>query len=199
MIFGSALPVAEAYARLLAGPGARRGLIGPAEAPRLWDRHLLNSAVVAEFVPDGCVLADIGSGAGLPGVVLAILRPRTHVVLIEPMARRTVFLLEVAGQLGLENVEVRRGRAEDLAGQIRADVVTARAVASLDRLAVLASGVARPGGVVLAIKGRGATSEVDRARTVLRELGASEVQLVKAGAGLLSEPATVVRFRTARR
>ena len=196
-IFGSALPVVEAYARLLAGPGVERGLIGPAEAPRLWDRHLLNSAAVAELVPDSCVLADIGTGAGLPGLVLAILRPRARVILVEPMARRTVFLLEAAGQLGLENIEVRRGRAEDFTGQIRADVVTARAVAGLDKLAVLASGVARPGGLVLAIKGRSAAGELDRARPVLRKLGATEVQLVQAGLGLLSEPATVIRFRTA--
>ncbi|HEX9034860.1 MAG TPA: 16S rRNA (guanine(527)-N(7))-methyltransferase RsmG, partial [Streptosporangiaceae bacterium] len=152
-VFGSALPVAQAYADLLAGPGVERGLIGPGETGRIWDRHLLNCAVVAELVPSPCALADLGSGAGLPGIVLAIVLPEVRVILVEPMARRTIFLAECADRLGLANVEIRRGRAQELAGQVEADVVTARAVASLDRLAILAAGLARPGGTVLAIKG----------------------------------------------
>ncbi|MHB1877399.1 MAG: 16S rRNA (guanine(527)-N(7))-methyltransferase RsmG, partial [Streptosporangiaceae bacterium] len=130
-VFGPALGVAEHYAQLLAGAGVERGLIGPAEAGRIWERHLLNCGVVAELVPHGGVLADLGSGAGLPGIVLAMLRPGTEVVLIEPMARRTAFLSECAAELGLANVRVERSRAEDLAGRLEADVVTARAVAPL--------------------------------------------------------------------
>jgi len=143
-------------------------------------------------------LADLGSGAGLPGLVLAILLPEIRVVLVEPMARRTSFLEECVGELGLGNVTVCRGRAEDLAGEIRADVVTARAVASLDRLAVLASGLARPGGLVLAIKGATAAAELEQARPVLRQLGATAAEIVTAGSGLVEQPATVVKFRTRR-
>ncbi len=198
-IFGSALPTAVAYARMLAGPGVERGLIGPSEAARIWDRHLLNSAAVAELVPAHCEIADLGSGAGLPGVVLAILRPDAHVVLVDPMARRTAFLAECAERLGLTNVTVRRGRAEELAGQIEADLVTARAVASLDKLAGLAAGLARPGGTVLAIKGASALAELDRARPVLDRLGAWGAEVVVVGAGVLAQPTTVVRFRTSER
>ena len=209
-------------------------MIGPGETQRLWDRHLLNSAVVAELIPQtaveparsqrpigesaatagithrsrgtsgeklaaaqaGIELADLGSGAGLPGLVLAIVLPHIQVVLVEPMARRTTFLEECVSELGLRNVAVCRGRAEDLAGEIRADVVTARAVASLDRLAVLASALARPGGLVLAIKGATAAAELERARPVLRQLGATGAEIVAAGSGLVDQPATVVRFRT---
>lgn len=201
-LFGARLPLVRAYAELLAGPGVERGLIGPSETERLWDRHLLNSGVLAELIPvaeAGTVhVADLGSGAGLPGVVLAILRPDARFTLIEPMARRTVFLLECVAALGLRNVEVRRSRAEESAGQVGADVVTSRAVTSLDRLAVLAAGLARPGGLVLAIKGAAARDELDLAMPVLQRLGATGIDVVKAGAGLLSQPTTVVRFRTAR-
>jgi 16S rRNA (guanine527-N7)-methyltransferase len=195
-IFGPALPVAQAYARLLAGPGIERGLLGPGESARLWDRHLLNSAVVAELVPVGARVADLGSGAGLPGIVLAILLPDSEVTLIEPMERRTSFLAECVTELGLDNARVLRGRAEDLAGQVAADVVTARAVAKLDRLAVLTVGLARPGGLVLAIKGATAFSEVAQAGHVFRRLGVRGLEIVEAGAGVLSEPTTVVRFTT---
>jgi 16S rRNA (guanine527-N7)-methyltransferase len=195
-IFGPMLPAAQAYAELLADAGVQRGLLGPGEAGRLWERHLLNCAVVAELVPASGRLIDLGSGAGLPGIVLAMLLPGVHVTLLEPMARRTVFLTECVRELGLANVEVIRGRAEDLAGEIDGDVVTARAVAALDRLAVLASGVSRPGGLVLAIKGASAADELDRAWPVLRRLGAVNVELIAAGAGRISQPATVVRWRT---
>ncbi len=196
-IFGSALPVAEAYAALLAGPGIERGLIGPAERPRLWDRHLLNSAVVAELVPQRAKLADLGSGAGLPGVVLAILLPEADVTLVEPMERRTAFLAECVAELDLRNVSIRRGRAEDLAGQLAAEVVVSRAVARLDRLAVLAAALGRPGAQVLAIKGASAAAEAAAARPVLDQLGVDAVEIVAVGADFLKEPTTVVRFRTA--
>ena len=159
-MFGTAIGQAERYAGLLAGPGVERGLLGPGEAARLWDRHLLNCAVVAELVPSPCSLIDLGSGAGLPGIVLAMLLPGITVTLLEPMARRVAFLEECIQILGLANAEVRRGRAEDVTGLLAADVVTARAVAPLDKLAGLAIGLLKPGGVVLAIKGAGAAADV---------------------------------------
>lgn len=188
---------------MLAGSGVERGLIGPGETGRLWERHLLNSAAVAELVPpndDGPLcLADLGSGAGLPGIVLAIMLPGVQVVLVEPMARRTAFLAECVEGLGLPNVQVRRGRAEDLAGSIQADVVTARAVARLDRLAGLAVGLARPGGLVLAMKGASAAEELRRAEHELRRLGTRDAEVVLAGSGVIEPPATVVRFRVGAR
>ncbi len=198
VVFGGALPTAEAYAELLAGPGVERGLIGPDEATRIWDRHLLNCGVVAELLPDRGLLADLGSGAGLPGLVLAMLRPQVEVVLVEPMARRTAFLAECVGALGLDNVRIERGRAEDLTGKMAADVVTARAVARLERLAPLAAGLARPGGQVLAIKGASAADEIAVAEPALRRLGATEVSIVSLGDGVLDQPTTVVRFVTRR-
>jgi 16S rRNA (guanine527-N7)-methyltransferase len=188
--------LAEAYAALLAGPGVERGLIGPSEAARIWDRHLLNCAVVATLIPQSCVVADLGSGAGLPGLVLAIMRPLAQVVLVEPMARRTAFLAECIGELGLTNLTVRRARAEELAGQIGADIVISRAVARLDRLAGIASGLARPGGLILAIKGDAAAEELDQAKPVLDRLGATDVGVISVGAGVISQPTTVIRFRT---
>jgi len=194
------MPEIVKYAQLLVGAGVERGLIGPAEAERIWDRHLLNCGVVAELVPatpsEPAEVADLGSGAGLPGLVLAILLPQVRVTLVEPMARRAAFLLEAMAELGLGNVQVRRARAEELAGKIRADVVTSRAVARLDRLAVLAVGLARPGGLVLAIKGAAARQELDRARPVLQRIGATGAEVVSAGAGLLDQRTIVVRFKT---
>ncbi len=242
--------------RCLPVAGVERGLIGPAEAGRIWERHLINSGLLAELLParflDGRLaggdraasagaasggvmasgesvvsqpvaggpvaggpvpgapaagpiagrVADLGSGAGLPGLVLAILRPDLQVTLVEPMARRTVFLAECVDALGLGNVEIRRGRAEDLAGQLHADVVTSRAVARLERLAVLSAGLCRPGGLVLAIKGASAVAELDQARSVLRRLGGSDAEVVIVGqdlaaGGLIEQPTTVIRFRTA--
>jgi 16S rRNA (guanine527-N7)-methyltransferase len=196
VIFGSALPVAQAYAALLAGPGIERGLIGPGERARIWDRHLLNSAVVAELLPAKSLIVDLGSGAGLPGLVLAMLLPDAELVLVEPMERRTVFLGECAVALELANVTVRRGRAEDLAGQLKADVVVSRAVAKLDRLAGLAAGLARPGAQVLAIKGSSAAAEVQAAGPMLRQLAVTDVEILSVGEKLLPQPTTVVRFRT---
>jgi 16S rRNA (guanine527-N7)-methyltransferase len=193
-MFGSAFETAERYAELLVGRGVERGLIGPRETGRLWDRHLMNCAAVAELVPRPCSLIDLGSGAGLPGIVLAMLLPACQVVLLEPMARRVAFLEECVRVLDLQNTVVRRERAEDAAGHLVADVVTARAVAPLERLAGLALGLTRPGGLVLAIKGAGAAAEIERARPVLRRLGARDVAVVHAGNGRVSPPPTVVRF-----
>jgi 16S rRNA (guanine527-N7)-methyltransferase len=196
-VFGPALATAEAFAGILATRGAEQGLIGPREVPRLWDRHLLNCAVVAELI-DGQyrTLVDIGSGAGLPGLVLAMLRPELTITLLEPMERRCRFLADCVTELGLANASVLRGRAEDVAraGLLRADVATARAVAPLPRLAELAVGLVRPGGMVLAIKGITAQEELQNAGPVLRRIGARSAEVVRAGQGKVIPATTVVRF-----
>jgi 16S rRNA (guanine527-N7)-methyltransferase len=192
-VFGSALPAAVRYAGILATRGVEQGLLGPREVPRLWDRHLLNCAVVAELIePRRNTLTDLGSGAGLPGLVLAMVLPDTAVTLLEPMERRCRFLSECVTELGLANVSVLRGRAEDVT--LRTEVVTARAVAPLPRLAELAMGVVRPGGMILAIKGRTAAEELKAARPVLRRIGARDAQVVRAGQGKVVPATTVVRF-----
>lgn len=171
------------------------GVIGPREVPRLWDRHLLNCAVVAELVPDGTgTLADVGSGAGLPGVVLAMLLPEVRVTLIEPLERRAKFLGECVTELDLANAVVVRARAEDLNGKMAVDVAVARAVAPLDRLAPLAAGVVRRGGMVLAIKGSSAEAELAKAQPSLRGIGARGAKVLRAGHGKVSPATTVVRF-----
>ena len=193
-IFGQAAPKAAHYARLLAGPGVDRGLIGPNEIPRLWERHLLNCAVVASLVPTPCSLVDLGSGAGLPGIVLALLLPDAKVTLLEPMAKRAAFLEECVTELGLDNAGVRRARAEELAGTLMVDVVTARAVAPLDRLAAMAVRLLRPGGIVLAIKGAKAAQEVEAASAALSRLAVRHVEVLRAGDGKVDPAATVVRL-----
>jgi 16S rRNA (guanine527-N7)-methyltransferase len=193
-LFGPAFPLAERYADLLAGPGIIRGLIGPREAGRLWERHLLNCAQVAELIPRHSALVDIGSGAGLPGLVLAMMLPDVRVTLIEPLARRVTFLEECVSDLELANVRIRRARAEDVAGEYAADVVTARAVAPLDRLTGLAVPLVRPGGVVLALKGERAGAEAAAAAPVLRRLGVSEVSVLRAGTGQDCAATIVVRM-----
>ena len=172
-MFGSRLALAEAYAEILATDGVVKGLIGPREVPRIWDRHVMNSAVVAPRVPPGATVADIGTGAGLPGIVWAIARPDVHVSLVEPLLRRTTFLDETVAALGLENVSVVRSRAEDV--DARFDVVTARAVAALDKLGRWCMPLVTPGGVLLAMKGRSAEDEVAAARATLHRLGATSI------------------------
>jgi 16S rRNA (guanine527-N7)-methyltransferase len=194
-VFGEALDAAVQYAEILATRGVEWGVIGPREVPRLWDRHLLNCGVVAELVEPTCSsLADIGSGAGLPGLVLAMMLPSVSVTLVEPLERRVRFLNACVEELGLENVDVRRGRAEDLVSTLRADVVTARAVAPLERLAPIAAGLARRGGIVLAIKGSGADEELSRARPVLRRIGVRGAEVLRVGHGKVNPATTVVRF-----
>jgi 16S rRNA (guanine527-N7)-methyltransferase len=192
-VFGPALDGARSFAEMLATHGVDWGLIGPHEVARLWDRHLLNCAVVSDLIDSRYrTLVDIGSGAGLPGIVLAMVRPELSVTLLEPMERRCRFLSECVDALGLANASVLRGRAED--ATLRADVATARAVAPLDRLAELAVGVVRPGGLVLAIKGQTAAGELRKARPVLRRLGARSAEVVRAGQGKVDPATTVVRF-----
>jgi len=192
--FGDSLPKAQRYVELLATDGVTRGLIGPRETARLWDRHLLNCALVAELVPDQGELVDIGSGAGLPGVVLAMLRPRLHVVLLEPLLRRSVFLEECVSALDLPNATVLRARAEEkAASRISADVATARAVAPLDRLVGWAAGLLRPGGQLLAIKGQSAAAELEAAGPVLSALGVRSAEVLRAGHGRVVSATTIVR------
>jgi 16S rRNA (guanine527-N7)-methyltransferase len=198
-VFGAALPVAERYAQLLVGPAVERGILGPGEAERVWDRHLLNCAAIAHLVPARCSLVDVGSGAGLPGVVLAMLLPGVSVTLLEAMARRVTFLEECVAELGLANVRVLRGRAEDLGGQLAADVVTARAVAPLDKLAGLCAGLLRPGGRVIAMKGASAEAELAKARPALARLGVTNARVSQVGSADGGATATVVTFSFAGR
>ncbi|MCB0895979.1 MAG: 16S rRNA (guanine(527)-N(7))-methyltransferase RsmG [Nocardioidaceae bacterium] len=172
------LPVAQRYAELLATEGVVRGLIGPREVPRLWDRHLVNCALVAQVVSPGASVCDVGSGAGLPGLVLAIARPDLTVTLVEPLLRRTTFLEEVVSALGLERVDVVRGRADSLHGHRRFAVVTSRAVAPLDRLLRWSMPLVEPEGALVAMKGSSVTEEVEAARPVLDELGCAEPEVV---------------------
>lgn len=180
-MFGDELPRVRRYAALLTGAGVERGIVGPAEAERIWDRHVLNCGAVARLIPASGSVIDLGSGAGLPGIVLALLLPGASVTLLEPMARRVDFLNECVTDLKLTNATVLRGRAEDLAGHVSADVVTARAVAPLDRLAGLMLGLMRPGGRALAIKGATAEAELARARPALARLGIGDAKVVHAG------------------
>jgi 16S rRNA (guanine527-N7)-methyltransferase len=187
-VFAERLPVAEQYVDLLITAGVERGLIGPREVPRIWERHVLNCAVVAPRAPQGATVADVGSGAGLPGLVWAIARPDLHVTLIEPLLRRTVFLEEAVDLLELERVTVLRARAEDV--RDRFDVVTARAVAPLEKLAGWCLPLVRPGGVLLALKGRTAEEEVASSRVSLHKMGATDI--VVTSHGDLQVPTTVV-------
>jgi 16S rRNA (guanine527-N7)-methyltransferase len=192
-VFGEVLPVVERYAEFLAGPGVERGLIGPREVERLWDRHLLNCGVMAELIPPKADVIDIGSGAGLPGIVLAIVRADLSVTLLEPLLRRTAFLLECVELLGLPNIVVRRARAENVVGEYAADVATARAVAPLERLARWALPLLRPGGELLALKGERAAAELEEAKPVLKQFGVRVTEVLHVGRGKVDPPATVVR------
>lgn len=187
------LPLAERFAELLATEGVLRGLIGPREAPRLWDRHLLNCAVLGELLPQDATVCDIGSGAGLPGLVLAIARPDVRITLVEPLLRRTTFLEEVVVELGLDTVEVVRGRAEVLHGQRRFDVVTSRAVAPLERLLGWSMPLVAADGALVAIKGSSITDEIETAHDVLVQGGCGVPEVIVLGEGLLSSTTVAVR------
>ncbi|GAA1296940.1 16S rRNA (guanine(527)-N(7))-methyltransferase RsmG [Pseudonocardia xinjiangensis] len=193
-VFGDRLPLARRFAEHLVTSGVERGLIGPREAPRVWDRHVLNCALVAELVPDGARLVDVGSGAGLPGIPLALARPDLGIVLIEPLARRVEWLREVIADLGL-SVTVERGRAEETVVRRRwegADVVTARAVAPLARLAGWSLPLLRPGGILLAMKGATAQAEIERDAAAVRRFGGGVPRIERAGVGVIDPPSTVV-------
>lgn len=192
--FGERLPRARQFARLLSGPGVERGLIGPREAERLWSRHLFNCAFLTELIPWGATVADIGSGAGLPGVVLAIARPDLEIVLVESRLRPATFLSECVEQLGLPSVTVWRGRAEDATGSVEASVTTARAVADLPRLARWARPLLAARGELLAVKGRSAESELSGVWPRLPRLGYRHGEIVLAGRDTPEGPTTVVRL-----
>lgn len=187
------LALAERFAELLASDGVVRGLIGPREAPRLWERHLLNCAVLAEAIPRDATVCDIGSGAGLPGLVLAIARPDVRITLVEPLLRRTTFLDEVVSSLGLDNVEVVRGRAEDLHGSRTFDVVTSRAVAPLERLLRWSMPLVAPRGALIAMKGESIDEEIVAARKTVEKFGAGDPEVSLLGAGVVDPQVRVVR------
>ncbi|GGS25155.1 MULTISPECIES: 16S rRNA (guanine(527)-N(7))-methyltransferase RsmG [Streptomyces] len=193
-VFGELFPEAVRYAELLADAGVKRGLIGPREVPRLWERHLLNCAVLAEVVPEGVTVCDVGSGAGLPGIPLALVRPDLKITLLEPLLRRTNFLQEVVELLGLDHVTVVRGRAEEVLGTLQpVQVVTARAVAPLDRLAGWGVPLLKPYGEMLALKGDTAEEEIAGARAALSKLGVVETEVLHVGEGVVDPLSTVVR------
>jgi len=185
------LNILERYAGLLATEGVVRGLIGPREVPRLWDRHLLNCALLGPLVSADATVADLGSGAGLPGLVLAIARPDLRVTLVEPMARLVAFLEEAVAELGVGNVEVVRGRAEDRSEPQRFDAVTARALAPLSRLLGWAMPWVAEGGSLLAMKGSSARDEIESASAELRRWGVGAAVVTSSVPG--SSVTTVVR------
>lgn len=191
-IAGDRLPVLRAFTESLAEQGEERGLIGPLELPRLWTRHVLNSALVAPLLRPGLV-GDVGSGAGLPGLVLGIVRPDVRFVLIEPMERRITWLREQVAELGLENVSVLRARAEDVRLEEPLDQVTARAVSALSKLIPLTAPLLRPGGELVLLKGINAEKEIAAAEKVIRRFRLSPPEVVVLGDGVLSEVTRVVR------
>lgn len=196
-VFGPNLELARRYAGLLATDGVERGLLGPREADRLWDRHLLNSAVFAELLEQGARVVDIGSGAGLPGIPLFLARPDLRVVLLEPLLRRSEFLSEIVEKLGVP-VEVVRGRAEERAVRDQlggSDAVVSRAVSALDKLTKWSMPLLKHDGQMIAIKGERAPDEVREHRRVMEASGATDVRVVTCGAHYLEQPATGVVAR----
>lgn len=190
---GTAYDLVAGFHDLLAQEGVTRGLIGPREVPKLWERHLMNSAAVAPFLPVAGSVVDIGSGAGLPGVVLAAMRPDLDVVLLEPMERRVTWLTEVVSTLGLTSVEVVRGRADELHGRRLFDVATARAVAPLDRLVTWSLPLLRQGGVLVALKGSQAAQELEAARGAIEAAGGGTGEVLEARTVDGIDPTTVIR------
>ena len=196
-VFGARLPLAEAYHESLATDGSTRGFIGPREVDRLWDRHILNCAVIGEVMEHGARVADVGSGAGLPGIPLAIARPDLDITLIEPLLKRSVYLQEVVDALGLPNVTVIRGRAEEK--QVRealdggVDIVTSRAVAPLGKLADWSLPLVRRGGEMIAMKGSSVAEELERDAALIRKAGGGRASISTVGDAHLAEPTTIIR------
>jgi len=190
-VFGPRIDLARRFTQALGDHGEERGLIGPLEPPRLWTRHILNSAVTAPLFSGR--VGDVGSGAGLPGLVLAIARPDVEWILIEPMERRVAWLSEQVSELGLDNVEVVRSRAEDWRRGPVLDAVTARAVSAMRTLVPLTAPLVRDGGELILLKGANAALEIDGAEKALRKYRVSNVRLEVVGEGLLEEPTRVVR------
>jgi len=194
-IAGARIETLREFARDLGTRGEQLGLIGPLEAPRLWTRHVLNSAILAPLIDSGSRVADIGTGGGMPGLVLAIVRPDAHFLLIEPMERRCAWLNSQIDRLDLENVEVRRGRAEEFHGAFEVDQVTARAVTALRKLVPLAAPLLRDGGEMLFLKGASIDEEIRAAEKVLRKYRVRDVEVQELGEGLLAETTRVFRAR----
>lgn len=193
-VFGDQLDLARRYADLLATTGISHGLVGPREAPRLWERHLVNCAVMHGLIPEGASVADIGSGAGLPGIVLAIVRPDLTVHLIEPLLRRTVWLEDTVSALELPNVQIHRGRADEISLDPLVPYATARAVASLDKLVRWSFPLLAPGGRLLALKGEAAQAELDQVAPALDRIGVPHSAVHLVGEGQVSEPVRVVEI-----
>lgn len=192
-IFGPNIDKARAYTAALVADGETLGLLGPREYPRIWTRHVLNSAVVAELVPAGVTVADVGSGAGLPGIPMALVQPEAHFTLIEPMERRSDWLKEQVEKLGLTNVSVLRARAEEV-GEVF-DVVTARAVKALPQLLQMCVPMTRHGGQIIALKGEKAQLEIDDSKRLMKKLDISSFDIVFTGEQFLDEPTRVVRTK----
>ncbi|WJY98644.1 16S rRNA (guanine(527)-N(7))-methyltransferase RsmG [Corynebacterium fournieri] len=193
-VFSERLPLAEAYHQSLATTAAERGFIGPKEVGRLWERHILNCAVISEAFAPGLKVADIGSGAGLPGIPLAIARPDLAITLIEPLLKRSVYLNEVVSELGLDNVTVVRGRAED---QPKAtfDAVTSRAVAPLGKLAGWSLPLLQGGGYMIAMKGESVAEELERDGREIAKAGGSDAEIFTVGESVLEQPTTLIRIQ----
>lgn len=195
-IFGDNLEKAKSYHDLLATDGSTRGFIGPKEIPILWNRHILNCAVISEAIGEYLRVADIGSGAGLPGIPLALVRPDLEIWLIEPLLKRSVFLGEVIQQLQLDNVTVIRGRAEDKAVRKElglVDVATSRAVAPLGKLAGWSLPLVKKGGAMIAMKGASVTEELTRDKAAIKKAGGGHAEIFTVGKQL-AEPATVIKI-----
>lgn len=191
-VFGDRLPIAIAYAELLATTGIEHGLIGPRETPKLWDRHIVNCAVMESLLPHLSKVIDIGSGAGLPGLVLAIARPDLQVTLIEPLQRRTNWLEVAVKELGLSHVRVWRGRAEEFAGRVQVPYVTARAVARLDKLYGWAAPLLPEGGKLIALKGQSAGEELAECSARLTRMGGLNANVISVGEGLVDPPSRII-------
>lgn len=192
-LFGDQIEVARSFTNELARRGEELGLIGPLELPRLWTRHILNSALLAPLLEARGRVADVGSGAGLPGLVLAIARPNVEFVLIEPMERRTDWLRSESDRLGLQNVTVLRGRAEDVADDVVVDQVTARAVSALSKLIPLTVPLVRSGGQLILMKGARVDEEIEKARKVILRKRLSDVEVLELGEGVVDETTRVFR------
>ncbi|MEY5057904.1 MAG: hypothetical protein RI987_708 [Actinomycetota bacterium] len=192
-IFGAGIDKARAYAAALVRDGDELGLLGPREMPKLWTRHILNSAVVAELVEPGKKVADVGSGAGLPGIPMAIAQPEATFVLIEPMERRSKWLQEQVDALGLTHVRVHRARAEEVGEAF--DIVTARAVSALPKLLRMTVPLTRDGGEIIALKGSKAADEIEESKKLQKKLKISGFEILHTGAKFLAEPTLVVRTK----
>ena len=192
---GDAYEGVARYAELLRDQGELRGLIGPREVPRIWERHIMNSAAVVPYLPVSGSVADIGSGAGLPGIVIAVMRPELDVILVEPMERRTTWLAEVVAELGLKNVQVKRGRAEEYHDAFEADAVTSRAVAALSKLVRMSMPLVRVGGELVILKGRNVAQEIEPARKVLRKFAATDPEILEGSTVEGVEATTILRVR----